>query len=261
MIRKDLTTAISLVKPGKILIRGYDLIDLVGQISFGDMVCLLAKGELPKTNEGKMIEAILVCSAEHGMATPSTNIVRSAVSGGVPIQAAVAAGIVGLGDFHGGAIEGCAEMLQKNVFLAREKGFESAALEIVNSYRKTKKRIMGYGHGIHQPEDPRKVKLFRLAESYGIASDHIKLANAIESALNEVFQKPLPLNVDGAVGAIISDLGIDWRLGKAFFYLGRCAGLTAHAYEYMVNEPPMRRVYTWDEVNYIGPEERNYQQT
>jgi citrate synthase len=62
--------------------------------------------------------------------------------------------------------------------------------------------------------------------------------------------------VDGAIGAVISDLGIDWRYGKAFFYLGRAAGLTAHAYEYQVKESPMRRVYTWDEVNYVGPEEK-----
>ena len=61
------------------------------------------------------------------------------------------------------------------------------------------------------------------------------------------------------MGAVISDLGIDWRLGKAFFYLGRSAGFTAHAYEYTVNERPMRRVYTWDEVNYTGPEEREFE--
>jgi len=260
MAKKDLTTSISMIKPGKILIRGYDLIDLMGHTSFGDMIYLLFAGELPQKNEGKMIEAILVCSAEHGMATPSTNIVRSAVSGGVPLQAAVASAIIGLGDFHGGAVEGCAEMLQKHISLAREKGFESAALEVVTSYREAKKRIMGYGHGIHQPEDPRKVRLFRLAEQYSLPSAHMKLAGAIETTLKNVLGNPLPLNVDGAVGAIISDLGLDWRFGKAFFYLGRGAGLTTHAYEYMVNERPMRRVYTWDEVNYIGPEERKYQQ-
>jgi citrate synthase len=256
MTTKDLKTSISMIKPGKILIRGYDLIDLIGHISFGDMVYLLFAGELPKKNEGKMIEAILVCSAEHGMATPSTNIVRSAVSGGVPLQAAVASAVIGLGDFHGGAIEGCAEMLQNHISLAREKGFESAASEVVANHREAKKRIMGYGHGIHQPEDPRKDRLFRLAEQHGISSDHMTLAESIEMALKNVLGKPLPLNVDGAVGAIISDLGLDWRFGKAFFYLGRSAGLTAHAYEYMVNERPMRRVYTWDEITYVGPEER-----
>ena len=101
--KKDLTTAISLVKPGKILIRGYDLMQLMEKVSFGDMICLMFTEKLPQKNEGKMIEAMLVCSAEHGMATPSTNVVRSAASCGVPLQASVAAGIISLGDYHGGA--------------------------------------------------------------------------------------------------------------------------------------------------------------
>ncbi len=256
MERKDLSTAISLVKPGKVLIRGYDLIKLMGKISFGDMIYLLFTEKLPPKNEGKMIDAILVCSAEHGLATPSTNVVRSVASCGVPLQASVAAGIICLGDFHGGAIEHCARMLQENVGLARQQGVEAAATEIVNRSRQTKKRIMGYGHGIHQPEDPRKTKLFQLAEEYGVAGDHMKLADALEGAMKKILQKSLPLNVDGAIGAIISDMGIDWKYGKAFFFLGRGAGLTAHAYEYNAKEPPMRRVYTWDEVKYVGPEEK-----
>lgn len=257
MPKKDLTTAISSVSPGKIVIRGYNLMDLIGKISYGEMIYLLFTGELPRGNEGKMIEAILVCSAEHGMATPSTNIVRSAISGGIPIQAAVASAIISLGDFHGGAIEKSAEMLQTNMTQAREKGFEDTAMMIVENSRTQKKRIMGYGHGIHQPEDPRNGKLFELMVEYGIAMDHVNLALAIENALKKALNKSLPLNVDGAIGAVISDIGIDWRLGKSFFFLGRSAGLTAHAYEYQTTERPMRRAYTWDEVSYRGPEERS----
>lgn len=257
MAKKDLTTAISSISPGKIIIKGYNLIDLIGKISYSEMIYLLFTGNLPEGNEGKMIEAILVCSAEHGMATPSTNIVRSAISGGVPLQAAVASAIISLGDYHGGAIEKCAAMLQTHIAEAREKGFEETARKIVEQSRVQKKRIMGYGHGIHQPEDPRNGKLFFLMEEYGISMDHVKLASAIERSLKEVLNKTLSLNVDGAIGAIISDIGIDWRLGKAFFFLGRSAGLTAHAYEYETNEQPMRRAYTWDEVLYNGPKERS----
>jgi len=257
MPKKDLTTAISSISPGKIVIRGYNLIDLIGKISYGEMIYLLFTGNLPKGHEAKMIEAILVCSAEHGMATPSTNIVRSAISGGVPIQAAVASAIISLGDYHGGAIERCAEMLQAHIADARENGFEDTAMKIVKKSRAQKKRIMGYGHGIHQPKDPRNGKLFELMSEYGISMDHVNLAMAIENSLKEVLNKSLPLNVDGAIGAIISDLGIDWRLGKAFFFMGSSAGLTAHAYEYETTERPMRRAYTWDEVTYRGPKERS----
>lgn len=253
MSKKDyLTTEISLVQPGKITIRGYELSDLMGAISFGDMIYLLFAGELPQKNEGKMIEAILVCGAEHGMATPSTNAVRSVASCGVPIQASVAAGIISLGDFHGGAIEKCAQLLQDNLEAAREVGFAEQAVKIVKEKKEKKQRIMGFGHGIHQPEDPRVVKIFALAEEYGIAGDHIRLARELEAALIEINKRSLPMNVDGAIAAVISDLGMDWRYGKAFFFLARAAGLSAHAYEQATKERPMRRVYRWDEVNYTG---------
>jgi citrate synthase len=95
--RTVLRTEISWVEPGKILIRGYNIADLIGKKSFGDVIYLLFTGELPIKNEGKMIEAILVSSCDSGLATPSTNAARSVGSGGVPIQAAVAAGIIGMG--------------------------------------------------------------------------------------------------------------------------------------------------------------------
>jgi citrate synthase len=253
MSKKEyLTTAISMVEPGKINIRGYDLTKLMGSISFGDMIYLLFCGDLPRSNEGRMIEAILVCGAEHGLATPSTNAVRSVASCGVPMQAAVAAGIICLGDFHGGAIEKCAALLQRNLTRARQFGCDAAADQIVAEEKEKKQRIQGYGHGIHQPEDPRVVKIFQLAQQYGIADDHIQLAQAIQAALARINKRPLPLNVDGAIAAIISDLGIDWRYGKAFFFLARAAGLAAHAHEQATGEKPMRRVYRWDEVNYTG---------
>lgn len=251
-----LRTSISMVQPGKILIRGYDLVEMIGKKSFGDLIYLLFSGDLPKRNEGKMVEAILVSSCEHGLATPSTNAARSVASGGVPLQAAVAAGITGLGDFHGGAIEQCAKMLQENVSEAREKGFEETAKRVISDYHSRKRRILGYGHGIHAPEDPRKVKLYQTAQELNVAGDCIKFSEVIESKLKELTGKDLPINVDGAIGAVISDLGIHWTFGKGFFLISRAAGLTAHVQEEQAKEPPMRRVYTWDDVDYQGPPER-----
>ena len=255
--KTPLRTEISWIEPGKILIRGYDLVSLIGRKSFGDMIFLLFTGELPKGNEGKMIDAILVSSCEHGLATPSTNAARSAGSGGTPIQTAVAAGIIGMGDYHGGAIEQCAKMLQSNVAEAREKGLRETAEKIVMDYRNRKRRILGYGHGIHAPEDPRKIRLYEYAEEIGVAGDHISLSKVIASTTEAITGKYLPINVDGAIGAIISDLGVHWTFGKAFFYISRAAGLTAHVQEEQTKEPPMRRVYTWDEIEYLGPPERS----
>jgi len=251
-----LRTEISWVQPGKILIRGYDLIQMIGRKSFGDMLYLLFTGDLPKANEGKMIEAILVTSCEHGLATPSTNAARSVASGGVPLQAAVAAGIIAFGDFHGGAIEQCAKMLQENLTEAKERGFKETAKLLITKYQESKKRILGYGHGIHAPEDPRKIRLYEYARELEVAKEHIEFSKVIESQLKVLTGKDLLINVDGAIAAIISDLGIHWTFGKGFFLISRAAGLTAHVQEEHTKEPPMRRAYTWDEVDYQGHPER-----
>src|SRR5438876_586580 len=96
-------TSLSAVEPNKILIRGYRVQDLMGRCSFGDVIYLTFKGELPAGNEGRLIEMIVVSSTDHSFLAPSIDATRFVASGGVPLQAAVAAGILSLGDHYGRA--------------------------------------------------------------------------------------------------------------------------------------------------------------
>src|SRR5437867_9467982 len=107
-------TSLSAVEPNKILIRGYRVQDLMAHCTFGDIVYLTFTGELPRANEGKMIEMIVVSSTDHSFLAPSIDAKRFVASGGVPLQAAVAAGVISLGDHHGGAIEQCAKFPQES---------------------------------------------------------------------------------------------------------------------------------------------------
>src|SRR2546427_11311918 len=108
-------TSLSGVEPNKILIRGYRVQDLMARCSFGDVIYLTFKGELPPGNEGRLIEMIVVSSTDHSFLAPSIDATRFVASAGVPLQAAVAAGIISLGDHHGGAIEQCAKLLQESI--------------------------------------------------------------------------------------------------------------------------------------------------
>src|SRR5215510_14484512 len=94
-------TSLSAVEPNKILIRGYRVQDLMARCSFGDIIYLTFKGELPAANEGRMIEMIVVSSTDHSFLAPSVDTAWFVASGGVPLQASVAAGIIALGDHHG----------------------------------------------------------------------------------------------------------------------------------------------------------------
>src|SRR5438309_3536125 len=112
-------TSLSAVEPNKILIRGYRVQDLMASCSFGDIIYLTFKGELPAGNEGRLIEMIVVSSTDHSFLAPSIDATRFVASGGVPLQAAVAAGIISVGDYHGGSFVQCVKILQASVWAGR----------------------------------------------------------------------------------------------------------------------------------------------
>jgi len=242
-------TSITQIKKGEIRVRGYDITELMDKLSFSQVIFLILKGALPNPKESKMMEAILVSSIDHGATPPSSLTSRAVISGGNPLNASVAGGVLTIGDFHGGAIEQCAKMFQETA--KKEGELSSLASELVKDYSARKMRIPGYGHRLHET-DPRTVKLFKIAEGLGFSGKHLRLAQEIEKKLEESTGRKLPLNVDGAISAVISDMGFDWRLGKGFFIISRVPGLVAHAYEELIREKPMRRLGNIDS-EYDGP--------
>lgn len=248
-------TNISKVEPNHIVTRGYRQETLIGTVPFSSVFFLLIKNRMPDKKEAQMVDALITSSIDHGVTPPSTHASRIVASAGVPLPTAVGAGILAIGDVHGGAIEDGARILQEWVKLMHENkwSLEQTAQQLLKTLEKQKKRVPGIGHRIHT-KDPRTTRLFELADELNITNDHVKLIRAIETEFAK--KKPLPINVDGAIAAIISDMDFDWRLGKAFFLLGRTAGLIAHVYEEITTQKPMRRMCT-QETEYDGPWERD----
>ncbi len=243
--QKEWRTAITSNQDGKILIRGYNLDNLIGNKSYAEVCFLLLKGEMPTPNEAKMLDAIFVSSIDAGIATPSAVAARTVFSGGNSLNAAVAAGILTLGDAHGGAIEKAARMFQdylKGKEDLSDAGIEEMAKNIVDDAIKNKKRLAGYGHKLHTV-DPRTKRLLDVAGDLNFGGNYVKLAAAIadEFRLKKPEQK-LPLNVDGCIAAIISDMGFDYRLGKGFFIIARSCGLVGQVFEEWMREKPFRRL-------------------
>ncbi len=249
-------TAISKVEPNKILVRGYNLMDLVGKYSYADLTYLLWRGELPPRNYSRMMDALFTICLEHSLNAPSVDATRFVASSGVPLQAAVSAGVAAIGEWHGGAIEQAAKMLQEGVAHMRDTHLsaQETAEGILREQRDRKEKVAGYGHPTHT-NDPRTKRLLEIANETQTSGPHVELARAIESLTEKYFRKHLTLNVDGCIAAIISDMGFDWRLGKAFFIVSRTPGLIAHAYEQMYNEKPYKAA-KWNEIVYTGPPER-----
>jgi len=248
-------TAITKIEPNSIKVRGKRIDELMGSASYAQMVYLLLKGKMPSENEGRMIDAVLVSSVDHGTTPPSALSAITVASTGAPLNAAVATGILAISKFHGGAIEDCMHILRKGMDHVEKDGMslEKAAAEVISDYRSMKQRMSGFGHRLHT-NDPRTAKLFALAREYGIAGKYIDLADAFVREIAKALGKPLPLNVDGAIAAVLCEMDFDPMLANAFFMIARVPGLVAHVYEEKTRYKPMRKIHPTD-VEYDGPEE------
>jgi citrate synthase len=94
-----------------------------------------------------------------------------------------------------------------------------------------------------------------MAEELEIAGKHVRIAQAVEKELEKSLGKPLPINVDGAIAALLCELGIAPEIGNAFFIIARVPGLVAHIQEEWTRMRPMRKIHPQD-FQYDGPEDR-----
>lgn len=235
-------TAITEVKPNELRLRGYRIDELMGKRSLAETVWLTWMGELPKPEWTQLIEAMLLASVDHGATPPSALVPRVITGTGGSISQAVAGGVLAINASHGGAIEGCMHTLIRGVKIMEERKVDhaSAAGFLVAALKAQGKRVPGFGHRIHKA-DPRTARLRELAKDAGVYGDHLKLADALEAHFTAQ-GKALPLNVDGAVGAVLCELGVDPLIGNAFFILPRVAGIIAHFAEERTREKVMRRI-------------------
>ncbi len=250
-------TAITEIKPNEVRVRGYDIANLMGRVSFGTAVYLILRGELPTEAVGKLMDAIVVSSIDHGATPPSVLSARTVASTGASLPQSVAAGILSINQHHGGAITNCALHLGKIIEAAGEgaddANLQASATEYLADLKAKGQRMAGFGHRIHSA-DPRTARLYELTAQAGVDGAYIRAARAVE----QVFiarGKPLPINVDGAIGSILAQLGFDPAMMNGLFMIARVPGLVAHVTEEHSRMKPMRKV---DPVNhtYDGPAPR-----
>jgi citrate synthase len=251
-------TAITRIEPNKVLVRGYPLDEMMGRVSFGDAIYLLLSGELPSPSVSRLVSAILVSSVDHGAMPPSTVVARNVATTGAPLRAAVAAGVLSFGSYHGGDVEGCMEMLDAGLALVRAgQSYQEAAEAVVQRKLDAGERVPGLGHRLHT-HDPRANKLLQMAYELDLEGEHIRLMRMIDRALAAALgpsSEGIHVNVDGAIAGICGDLGLDREFGNALFIISRVPGLIAHAHEERLRERPMRRIDPSSHV-YDGPGER-----
>jgi len=218
----------------RIVVRGHDLVDLLGKTSLGDFAFLELKGRVPTREESIVFNAITVTLVEHGM-TPSAIAARLTYLGAPEsLQGAVAAGLLGMGDRFGGSADDAAHMLQDALSQATpDADLRAHASRIAADHKARKQPVAGLGHPVHKPVDPRTAKLFGIAAENGLSGRYVDLMRLVGEEASRVFGRDLPVNATGAIGAIASELEIPWRVCRGLAVMARAIGLVAHLQEEM----------------------------
>jgi citrate synthase len=215
-----------------ITVRGRDLADdILGHVSLGDFAYLLFTGEVPDAAVSRMFNAMLITLVEHGI-TPSVLAARLTYAGAPEaLQAAVAAGLCGLGSVFVGSTEGAARMLSEALPAGHDANLPAIASNIVAAMLERREVIPGIGHPIHKPEDPRAVRLFEIAAETGFAGDYVALMGLVARQASEQSGKSLPVNATGAVAAVCCEMGLPWKFVRGFGVMARAIGLVGHLRE------------------------------
>ena len=255
-------TSIIDMEPGVIRYRGYAIENLIGNISFAEMIWLMTRGELPSRTRAKLLDAALMSSVDHGPQAPSIAIARMAATCGVGLNNAMASAVNALGDVHGGAGEQAVELYQ--AIAGRVDGgtsLEAATTAEIDNFTATRCTFLpGFGHRFH-PVDPRAPRLLELVDAAAqegtVSGNFAEIGRAVEAELKRRKGKAIPMNIDGATAVIYAELDFPAPLARGLFCLSRSVGILAHAWEQTSqggrNKGPIPRQYTW---TYDGPPHR-----
>ena len=243
-------TSIINMEPGRIFIRGEEIEELIGNLSFAEMIWLMICGTKPHPGQVRLLEAALVASVDHGPQAPSIAAARMAVTCGLGLNGAMGTAVHMLDDVHGGAGEQLVEWLHQLV----DGGIEGDLDEEISAYQANVNNfIPGFGHRFHKPVDPRAPRLMALvAEARNnsvVSGKFMELALSIESRLADRKGRPVPMNIDGATAVVFAELGFEPPLARGLFCLSRSVGAMAHGYEQMQqggrNKGPTPPHYRW----------------
>ncbi|HKC44249.1 MAG TPA: citryl-CoA lyase, partial [Burkholderiales bacterium] len=200
------------MEPGVIRYRGYPIEELIGRVTFAQMIWLMVRGELPSRKQAELLDAALMAAVDHGPQAPSIAIARMAMTCGVGLNNAIASAVNVLGDVHGGAGEQAVELYHAIAARIDAGEAERAAVKaVLQDFVATRgKFVPGFGHRFH-PLDPRAPRLLELvdeaARAGAVSGRFAAIARAMEDEIAAGKAKRIPMNIDGATAVIYAELG------------------------------------------------------
>lgn len=225
-------TSICTSDADSIRVRGLDLCgDVIGRMDFTSYFWLLVTGTAPNADQRFLADAVLTAIAEHGL-VPSVVAARMTYAAAPEaFQGAVAAGLSGCGSVVLGSAEVAGRFLADLVQAAEGGDAAGAVADRLAQHRAGKRAIPGFGHPQHSGGDPRAHRLLALADERGVSGRHVDMLRRVKAALPAALGRDLPINVNGAIPAVMLDAGFPLPALKGISLLARTASLIAHLRE------------------------------
>jgi len=231
--QRELRTAIGWADSEHIYVRGQSLTEeLMGKASYTQVVFLALTGRFPTEAETQLLDAVLVSLVDHGL---NVSTVAARVTYSIApeaIQAAVAAGLLTAGSLVLGAMENCGKLLSE-IARRADRGEDTVAVTrvLVEEHVRSGRRIPGLGHTVHRRGDPRAERLMGLAEELGFNRRYLQLLRQLQAEAERATGRSLPINVTGAIAAVLLEMGFEWPILRGFALISRVGGLVAHVQE------------------------------
>jgi len=249
------TTRISRAEGGKIRVRGYPVEELIEHLSYTESAFLLLKGELPDAREKALFDLVLRSGMDQQFISSAAGAARFTASAfpDSPVPA-LASGILASGSVTGSPQEP-AEMLIEAVAWKMEQ--DATCERVFDLWGERRGWVPGLGHPLHKKAEPRAVTVRRLALELDGWREHGRLLDALEKELARRKGRQLPINLAGALGAVLADLEFDPLIIGGLGALSYGMSLLAHITEEIREGVPLRIIPDELGAHYDGPEERH----
>lgn len=247
-------SAVAYKNAHRIVTRGYDTTELMEQgYGISDVLFVNFQARIATLAEDQMLNYVMVLSLEDGLSMPAA-MARMTADSKTFLTQACGASILAFGHAYG-AYSAFGNMLLDAVARAEAKGqpMSQAAAELV------KQKLGDPALGVSELmlKDPAAKRLFARAEKLGVAGKYIAFTKEIVKAAQAVSPTPVDLDLLGATGATMMDLGFTPEATWAIIAVTRSFGAGAHYIEEVEREGYTRlgEALTPKEL-YDGPADR-----
>ena len=238
----------------RIVSRGYDTTELVEQ-GYGmvDLLFVDFQARIPTLEEEKMLNYILILSLEDGLSMPAV-MSRLVGRSKTFLTQACGSSILAFGHAYG-AYASFGNMLTE--YLSRAEEEDKPLKEMAKVLVKEQGAREALGYSDLMLKDPAAKRLFARAEKLGVAGKHVAFMKEIVRAAQDLEEEDVDLDLLGATGAAMMDLGFTPEAIWTIIAVTRSFGAGAHFIEEMEREGHSGLGETLTpEEDYDGPEDR-----